>query len=306
VTFVALAALAGLALAQQTDTTIAVQPGTRLTVNNYGGEIIVRSGAENRVRVRAGRPSRTSVEVRASPGVISVRAQGRRGPPQRIDLEITVPRWMPLNLSGVYADITVEGVDAAVSAETVEGDVALTGGNGAVALRSVEGSITVRGARGRVAATSVEGTIHISDASADITAETVDGDIVLERIQSANVDATTVDGDIVYEGTIRDNGRYRLSTHDGDLWIAIPERSNVTVAVSRFQGEFEASFPVQVTETGRRRFQFTLGTGSARLELDTFDGDIQVRRPGEPRGRRHDPRKDRKDHRDKNHDKDDQ
>ena len=37
-----LVALAGLSLAQQTDTTFAVQPGARLSVTNFGGEIVVR------------------------------------------------------------------------------------------------------------------------------------------------------------------------------------------------------------------------------------------------------------------------
>jgi hypothetical protein len=65
--------------------------------------------------------------------------------------------------------------------------------------------------------------------------------------------------------------------------VSVPERSNVSVAVSTFDGEFDASFPVQITETRRRRFTFTIGSGSARLELETFDGDIQLRRPGEVR-----------------------
>lgn len=70
--------------------------------------------------------------------------------------------------------------------------------------------------------------------------------------------------------------------------MAIPDRANVTVSVASFEGEFDASFPVQITEQRKRRFSFTIGSGSARMELESFDGDIRLRRPGEARrdGRR--------------------
>ena len=155
-----LVTLAGLTLAQQTDTTFAVQPGARLSVNNFGGEIVVRSWGENRVRVRASHSSRTRVEISTGMQAVSVRAAGLRGPPQLTDMEITVPRSMALNLNGQYTHISVEGVDATVAAETVEGDVSLVGGNGAVTLKSIEGEVTVRGAKGRVDVSSMEGEIR--------------------------------------------------------------------------------------------------------------------------------------------------
>ncbi|MGH7701086.1 MAG: DUF4097 family beta strand repeat-containing protein [Gemmatimonadales bacterium] len=297
-------ALAGLTLAQQTDTTITVEPGTRLSVTNYGGEVVVRTGAENRVRVRASYSSRTRVEIVRGSQSLTVRTEGRRGQAGLTDLELTVPRSTPLNLSGVYTHIVVDGVDANVAAETVEGDVSLVGGSGAVTLRSVEGEITVRGARGRLDVGSVDGDVRISETTAEITAETVDGDIFLQGIDAAAVDANTVDGDIYYEGAIKNAGRYRFATHDGDVTVGVPEGASVTVAVSTFEGEFDASFPVQISETRRRRFSFTLGSGSARLELETFDGDIRLRRPAEVRpGERNE--KNRNQQRNKNQEHDD-
>jgi hypothetical protein len=279
---VTLVTAAGLALAQQTDTTFAVQQGARLKVDNFGGEIVVRTAGEARVRVQAEHSSRTTVGITVGPTLVSIKTQGRRGPPQLVTLRLTVPTWMALNLSGVYTDISLEGIQAAVSAETVEGDVTLRGGSGAVTLQSVEGDVTVTGARGRVDVHTVDGTIRIDDAVADIMAETVDGDILLRAINAASVDASTVDGDIVYDGAIRDDGRYSLATHDGDLTVAIPERTNATVDIQTFGGSIDVSFPVEVTETRRdRRFSVILGRGTARIELQSFDGDIRLVRPGE-------------------------
>ena len=291
-----LATLAGLALAQDTDTSFAVRPGTRLDVNNYGGEIVVHGGgSDNRVRIRASHTGRDRVSISVTGSQINVRSEGRHGPAQMVDYDITVPKWMAVNLSGIYTDITIDGTESTVAAETVEGDVELTGGSGTVTLKSVEGTITITGSRGNLDANSVEGEIRITGATGDIVAETVDGDIILEQIESASIETNTVDGDITYDGTIKDGGRYHFETHDGDLTIGIPERSNATVFVSTFEGEFDACFPVNLTDTRKHRFQFTIGSGSARLELESFDGDIKLCGPGQSS---------RESHRTKNHDND--
>ena len=121
----------------------------------------------------------------------------------------------------------------------------------------------------------------VSEVSGDLTAETVNGDITLTQIESANAEANTVNGDITYDGTIKDGGRYRFGTHDGDLRVSVPEKANVSVSVSTFNGEFNACFPVQLTGKTRHRFSFTIGSGSARLELESFGGNIKICRPGQ-------------------------
>jgi len=236
---------------------------------------------QNTVRVRADHSSRSRVEVAALATLVTVRTSGRRGPPSMVDLEITVPTWMGMTLGGVYTDITVEGAGGSVTAESVQGDIAVTGGTGNVALKSVEGGVTLTKTRGRIEVNSVEGDITITDAAGDITVESVDGEISLTRIDATSVEVNTVDGNISYDGTIKDGGSYRLSTHDGDISVAVPPGANVTGSLSTFDGEFDASFPLELNKTGRHRASFTLGTGKARLELETFDGDIRLRRPGQ-------------------------
>jgi hypothetical protein len=260
-----------------------VQSGARLDVNNFGGDIVVRTWNQNSVRVRASHSSRSRVDVSTSGSTVLVRSTGRRGPPSIVDLEITAPAWMGMALSGTYTDINVDGAGGAVTAESVQGDIAVTGGTGNVSLKSVEGSVTLSKTRGRIEVNSVEGDITITDASGDITVETVDGDIALVRIDATNVEVNTVDGDVTYDGSIKNAGSYRLATHDGDITVVIPPGSNLSGSVSTFDGEFDASFAVDTVRSGRHRFTFTVGRGSngARLELETFDGNIQLRRPGE-------------------------
>src|SRR3989454_505776 len=159
--------------------------------------------------------------------------------------------------------------------------VRVLGGSGNVSLKSVMGAVTLEKARGRIDLSSVNEEIRATEVSGDITAETVNGDITLIQIESANAEANTVNGDITYDGTIKDGGRYRFGTHDGDVRVSVPEKANVSVSVSTFNGDFSACFPVQLTGKTKHRFNFTIGSGSARLELESFGGDIKICRQGQ-------------------------
>jgi hypothetical protein len=72
------------------------------------------------------------------------------------------------------------------------------------------------------------------------------------------------------------------------------------VSVATFNGDFTSEFPVTLTETRKgKRFSFTLGTGSAQMTLESFQGTIELVRPGSSRGARD------RDH-DRDHDRDDE
>src|SRR5262249_39769554 len=95
---------------------------------------------------------------------------------------------------------------------------------------------------------------------------------------------STVNGTIAFDGQIRDKGSYRLTTHNGAVSMAMPERVNATLRVRTFGGSFRSTFPLRLDDQGRQnRFTLTLGDGSARIELGAFNGSISLGRPGEPR-----------------------
>jgi DUF4097 and DUF4098 domain-containing protein YvlB len=273
-----------LAAAQQVDTTLNVGRGQRLDVNAYGGEITVRAWNRNAVRVEASTSDRDRVELSSSATVVSVRTQGRRGPPSEIELRISAPPWMAVSLSGVNTSMKVDGVRAPISVETVEGEVDVTGGEGLVSLRSVQGSVKLRGAKGRISVNSVNEDVEVAHSSGDVVAQTVNGEIALQVVDAASVDANTVNGDISYSGPIRAGGRYALSTHNGDVSLTVAEGTSASVAVSTFSGEFESEFPVPLRGTRKGKgFNFTLGSGSAQVTLESFQGTIELVRPGSER-----------------------
>jgi hypothetical protein len=266
---------------QDTDTSFAVRQGQRLEVNDFGGQVVIKAWRQNSIRIRASHGSRDYIRVSNVGSTISIGASSRHGPPM-VDYELLVPAWLPLAVSGSpSAEVNIEGTDAEVSVETVEGSIRVVGGKGNISLHTVEGSVELEGASGHIELNSVDGSIELRESSGEITAESVDGSITLLDIESADVDASSVDGSIEYDGTIKDGGRYRFQSHDGSVSVSVPERANVTVYVATFSGDFNSCFPVTLKDKTKHRFSFTLGSGSARLELESFDGSINMCRPGQ-------------------------
>jgi DUF4097 and DUF4098 domain-containing protein YvlB len=273
----------------ETDETVPAPPRGRLTINNFAGEVNIHTWAKDTIHVVARHQSHTKVNIKPTAAGVAISASGLRGPQGSVDYDITAPGWMPIKVDGQFNFVTVDGAQAEVSAESVRGDIVIKGGTGFITAKSIEGEIVVEGARGKVSASSINEGIKISDTSGEITADSVNGAITMTRMDSKNVEASTVNGDITYEGTLPDGGHYNFATHNGDLLLAVPETANATFTVRTYNGEFrsdlalEGGSPEQMKRG--KRVSLTLGTGSADVNLESFGGEIRIRKATVTRSR---------------------
>src|SRR6185503_15335740 len=293
--------LLALMIITPTDQTVPVAKGTKLDINNFAGDVAIKVWEKDAVRVEVNHSDRETVDIKQGEQSVTIRSRSLRGgPPRSLDYTISVPSWMAISVGGTYADVTMEGVGGDVSVETTRGDIKVRGGSGFVSLKSVQGEITLEKAKGRVEVRAVNESIRLADINGDLSAESTNGSIILDRIDSGNVDLYTVNGNISYDGQIKDKGLYRLTTHNGLIAIAVPERANATLTVRTYNGGFRSSFPLKLDDQNpRKRFTLALGNGSAHLELESFGGTIALRRPGEPRPETEQKRPRGRDQRDK-------
>lgn len=269
--------LLSLALAPAADTSFTVQRGERLELSVQNGDITVRAWNRNTVEVETS--SDDEPRVRRRGGVISLSTDLRGG--EDVDYTITVPAWMDLTLSGVNTGIKVTGSEGAISAETVEGDVEVEGGSGVINLQSVDGEVTLSRGRGKMTLGSVNSDVTVDAAVGQLAIEAVNGEVRLRNIDSDDADVNTVNGDITYEGPIRPRGRYHFVTHNGDLTVAAQGGVDAVVGVSTFQGDFSSDFSVVLSPGSQHKhMSFTLGSGSAHIELESFQGTIRLIRAG--------------------------
>ena len=270
-----------------TDTTVSVSAGTRLKLENVGGEVIIKAWDRNQVRIQASHSSRTAVGISLSEASLRLSPKGSRGTMRMggvVDYVLTVPAAMSIEIGGMYADVTIEGTRGDITVQTVEGNINVKGGGDNLQLQTVNGKINVQGARGRLDVRSVSEDVEVSDVVGDVIAETVSGDVTLSRIDGKRVEAQTVSGDVRFDGTLRADGTYSLLTHSGDVIVAIPENASAMIQTAVANGDVSASFSLPASErSSRRRQEFRIGSGGASIEIETFSGDIRLVRPNEIR-----------------------
>lgn len=277
---IVIGALMALSLVQQTDTVIALDGATRLDIESTGGRISVTTWERQEIRIQADHSRRAEIQVRRRrSGAISVEAESTRGGfTSIVDFDLTVPSSLDLSFEGWSTDVTIEGSDGEVDVETFEGDITIVGGSGSVTAETISGEIYVDGAEGVIEVSSVAQDVRISNSSGEVYVETVGGSVILEGLTASVVEAGSVGGRISFDGYVVDGGEYFFVSHGGTVSITIPEASNATVTFASVHGNISSDFAgTPELERGARN-TFTIGSGGANIEAETFGGRIVLRR----------------------------
>ena len=261
------------------DTTLTLERGDRLEVEQLSGEVIVRAWERSELSVRGEDDDGAAVVVERSGRRVRVVPDDRKGRRRSRNITLWVPEWIDVQVRGRSLDVTVVGVGGTLDVNTVDGDVSVSETTGSVSLRSVEGEISVRDARGRILARSQSDDIRLEDIVGSVEVESGSGDIRLVNVDAESVRAETLDGDVEFDGVLHSGGTYEFYVHDGDVVLSLPSTVGAQVSVATFDGEFTSEFPVRVERfSGGRAFDFMLGDGGARLEVEVFDGEIRLLR----------------------------
>ncbi len=264
----------------QTDQTVNVTKGMRVVLDECAGDVIVTTWERDAVRVRAEHSRSAKVEISPRDQVLHITRDGRSS----VDYELTLPAWAALSVEGTHCFVDVKGLGGALQATTVEGDITLRDLAGTATVESIEGTIRIEGGRGRVQAKTSDGDIESIKSGGELLLESIDGSITVTDATATALEVTTVDGDVVFSGAFQANGRYRFETHDGSLLLVLPENTGATFQVRRYDGprNLDSTLPLKASGEPRgRRMTYTLGNGSAQVEIESFDGDVKIRKPGE-------------------------
>lgn len=267
-----------------TQQTVAVPKGTRLSLSNDAGEIVVKTWDRDSVQIRASHSSRMQVTAELQNQVLTIGARSDRVN-TAVDYELTVPVWISVRIETRFSDIEIDGVSGGVSVESIRGELTLRNLGGSVVAKSIEGKISLEGGRGKVQMTTVEGDVSITKSTGDVTVDTTEGDITITGVQTTSLSVSTVDGDISFTGQFQPSGHYEFTSHDGDILLTIPESSSVMFGVRTYgdENQVHTTLPIKPSGPARkgRRATYTLGTGSSQVEVEAFDGSFYLRRPGE-------------------------
>jgi len=264
------------------DTTFAFNKNGSVDLTEVAGDVVVNAWDRSEARVRA-YAERGRIRSSLSASRLSLEVEPVSGRTGDSKLEVWVPAGVRVVARSTSGDVTVKGTKGEVDARSTSGDVVVTAATDRITIESVSGDVRGSQLNGDIRSESVSGTIEIRDASGPVRAETTSGDISLLGVTSRNAFATTVSGEVEYDGTVDKDGRYEFHSHSGDIRLGIPESSSAQFSVETFSGSLDSEFPITLQpgqrSTGRpRRFEFTLGSGGARITAESFSGDIVLAR----------------------------
>ena len=146
--------------------------------------------------------------------------------------------------------------------------------------QTVTEGVVLQGLRGNAEGYSVAGNVSITDVRGTaVDAASISGDIRFDRVDAAQVYAGTLSGDVQFTGSVQRNGDYSFLSYTGELTVALPSSSGVTLSVISPRRGLHSSVALSPTNQGssRRRFSGRQGNGSARMSLTTLNGEVVIR-----------------------------
>ena len=230
-----------------------------------------------------------------------------------IDYTIEVPIYYRVNAATSSGEIRISNINGSADVEATSGDVSLRGvGAGArVAMTSgdleasdiggdmtvgaTSGNVKLENVRGRLDISGTSGDFNVSQVQKDINVQLTSGDFVLQGctgdvvFRSASgdarmsevgggVDASSSSGDI--EVLISPVGarNFDFSSSSGDIDISyVPAKDyGFHLDVSTNSGSIEGDMPIKVSRVDRRRLQGVVGSGTAKVQIQTASGDVSI------------------------------
>lgn len=224
--------------------TYEVNPGARISLENINGDIRVTGGAGDSVKVVAHKKAGEQKYLDELKIVVEADKDYIRIETRHPKKEGGWFNWGGDSSGSVSYELSVPADVALDTVETVNGDV------------------TIRAVTGAVKSGTVNGSLDVADLAGDVNLETVNGSI--SAVFSAlggdqRVDAETVNGKIV---------------------LMLPADASARVTAETVNGSIDADDFGLEPEKGfvGRDLSGQIGSGEARISLDTVNGSIGLRK----------------------------
>lgn len=124
----------------------------------------------------------------------------------RIDLTVSVPKNLDLDIddgSGsievrdIVGDISLDDGSGEIQIENVQGNLKIDDGSGEIEVRDVSGDVLIDDGSGEITVNSVGGNVTVSDGSGSINIQDVEKDVILKETGSGGENISNVKGRVI-------------------------------------------------------------------------------------------------------------
>lgn len=276
------------------DTTInqthALAPDAHLSVSNVAGSVTIQTWDKHEVSITGtlGRNSKLKVDGDANDLSIKVKnlkdgdsswfGHDDMGP---TTLKLMVPKGVNLSVGTVSAPITATGLAGGkLDLNTVSGNLQIDADSPNVKANSVSGDIQLSGTAATFNVNTVSGDVRVDKVGGHATAQTVSGEVQMQGGPFHEVSVETVSGDIVLAGSMASDVAAKLHSMSGDIQLSMAGSPQAALDATSFSGDIRSAFgTVSEPKYGPgSSLHFKLGDGDGNITLNSFSGDITIRK----------------------------
>jgi hypothetical protein len=243
-------------LAQDFQKSYRLAQGSRVSVKNVSGDVIVKGYDGDAVVVTGYKEGRDRDQVSVedlsdgSHVEVKVRYPERCHCNASVRFEVKIPRTINLNYDAF---------------SSVSGNVEISEATGTIRAKSVSGDVNVREVAGTIYANSVSGDVTVGEASGAVSAKSTSGNVRvdLQRLEGAHTN------------------RLEFGSVSGNVEVKMPGSIGAEVEMSTLSGHLETDFPITIEkrEFGPgRSARGRIGDGARALKLSSVSGNVYLRR----------------------------
>lgn len=244
-------------LAQDFQKSYRLSQGSRVSIKNISGDVIVKGYDGEAVVVTGYKEGRDRDQVSVEDLSDGSRVEVKVRYPERcncnasVRFEVKVPRTINLDYDAF---------------SSVSGNVEVSEAMGTIRAKSVSGNVNVREVAGTVHANSVSGDVTVGEASGAVSAKSTSGNVQVDLLR--------------LEGGANMN-RMEFGSVSGNVEVKMPGSIGAEVEMSTMSGHLETDFPITIEkrEFGPgRSARGRVGDGTRTLKLSSVSGSVYLRR----------------------------
>lgn len=196
-------------------------------------------------------------------------------------LDLRVPRGASLDVQVVSAPLSIDGTaGGTIKVSTVSGRARINARTPQLTVHSVSGTIEFAGSATRADLQTVSGDILAPVISQQAKLQTVSGHVQVGGGPWRELTLSTVSGDAQLAGSLAPGGNITVDSMSGNVQLQLPATTSATLHARTFSGDLRSSFGTGASGEagGRRALDAQIGAGAGSIKLETFSGDLRIRR----------------------------
>ncbi|HKW87271.1 MAG TPA: DUF4097 family beta strand repeat-containing protein [Candidatus Acidoferrales bacterium] len=292
------------------DRTLSVSGPVRVELENGSGDVHLSQGSDSQVVIHCqfhvhvwpGQdPHSRIADVSAHPpvaqdsGLIRIGNDVQHWSDVEFDYTIQVPHATEVHLVNGSGDMVISGIQGPATLTTGSGDITadrigndtiVKTGSGTVELSDIAGEVEATAGSGDITLNHVQRAARVHTGSGNITVDNPgesasivagSGDIQVSN-PSGDLRVHTGSGEIDINGSPSASAFWEIQSGSGDVTLDVSSSSNFRFYAHSSDGSIDTSIPINITEkTSSRELRGTVGSGQARVEVETSSGDIRIR-----------------------------